>query len=45
MLEGAHISNCDKARANDYEKHKGDGVTIKKITELANSYLSQLKNK
>jgi len=45
ILDGINVSNCDLSRQSDQEKSKGDGVTIKKITELANSYLSQLKNK
>ena len=45
IFEGAHINNCDGNRSYDNRKLQGDGATIKKITELANSYLSQLKNK
>ena len=37
--------DVDALRDNDYNKSQGDGVTIKKITELANYYLTQLKNK
>jgi hypothetical protein len=45
LTEGDNVSDYDWFRQSDKEKFKGDGVTISKITELANAYLSQLKNK
>jgi len=40
-----YTKDTDRSLRLDEYNHKGDGVTIKKITELANSYLLQLKNK
>lgn len=45
VKEGQYVKDTDRSRRLDDYRHLGDGVTIKKITGLANSYLSQLKNK
>ena len=45
IKDGEFVKDTDRHRDIDERKNLGDGVTIKKITELANSYLSQLKIK